>query len=251
MITYATGSQERSLILDDHEAVEDGGVVDIDGDGDLDVYFWTNDRFDNGLVYLLSESSAPVDNDGDGSFSDEDCDDNNPDVFPGAEEICDGIDNDCNGMADDGLMQFTLYVDGDGDGFGVTSSEMITCELLSGYVETPDDCDDTNPTVYPGAEEVLDNDIDEDCDGSDLSDVHDLGDIQVTIFPNPVSEHIFITVSTFLNYEATLFDINGRPLTQINNANTILMSDYPGGIYLLQVTDLNSGESIVERIIKE
>ncbi len=84
------------------------------------------------------------DNDGDGPFSDEDCDDNDATVFPGASEICDGKDNDCNGMMDDGLDQFTQYVDADRDGFGLTSSEMISCEMLAGYVATPGDCDDNN-----------------------------------------------------------------------------------------------------------
>ena len=79
-----------------------------------------------------------------------DCNDNNPNVNPGTSEICDGLDNDCNGLVDDGLT-----FDADGDGH--TS--------LDSCAGTRDDCDDTNSDVYPGATEICD-DIDNDCDGT-------------------------------------------------------------------------------------
>ncbi|MBI5479763.1 MAG: hypothetical protein HY906_12945 [Deltaproteobacteria bacterium] len=86
-----------------------------------------------------------VDNDGDGyTIHQGDCDDTNPNVHPGAREICtDGIDNDCNGFIDG------QEPDKDGDGFGPCQG----------------DCDDTNPNVHPGAKEIPGNGIDDNCDG--------------------------------------------------------------------------------------
>ena len=83
-----------------------------------------------------------------------DCDDSNPDTYPGAVEICDGLDNDCNGSPD------TNERDKDQDGW-------MICE---------NDCDDAEPAVNPGAEESeaagncgdgLDNDCDNTVDAAD------------------------------------------------------------------------------------
>lgn len=104
---------------------------------------------------------APVDLDGDGSSASDDCDDNDPTRFPGAVEICDGIDQDCDGDVDEGLLQ-PFQVDLDEDGYG---TEVLACEDPDGpAVVLPDDCDDTRAEVHPGAIEVCDG-FDTDCAG--------------------------------------------------------------------------------------
>ena len=92
-----------------------------------------------------------------------DCDDGNATVFDGAPELCDGLDNSCNGEVDDGLSFDTRYVDGDGDGYGAEGSGFQSCKL-NGAGEAPvaGDCDDTNNLVAPGAEELCDG-VDNDC----------------------------------------------------------------------------------------
>ena len=109
-----------------------------------------------------------VDSDGDGVSEEEDCDDNNASVFPSASEICDGIDNDCDGLFDeqdpDITDALTLYGDADGDGVGGDIFMLLSCESVSGYVETNTDCNDLNPNTYPDAEEICDEQ-DNNCDG--------------------------------------------------------------------------------------
>jgi len=109
----------------------------------------------------LEETGAP-DADGDGYYGD-DCDDSDPSVNPGATEICDGIDNDCDGQIDEEVTT-TYYGDGDGDGFGDEEDWVEACEKPTGYVPTGTDCDDENPDAYPGGNEVCDG-ADNDCDG--------------------------------------------------------------------------------------
>ncbi len=84
---------------------------------------------------------AGVDDDGDGADCLVDCDDDDPNVYPGAAEVCDGVDTDCDPESPD-------EDDGDGDGW-------LACG---------DDCDDTRRTVHPGADETC-NGRDQDCDG--------------------------------------------------------------------------------------
>ena len=101
-------------------------------------FFGPNDYPSNWGKYALGHAS---DDDGD-SFSecDGDCDDANASVFPGAPELCDNRDNDCDGTLP------PEEDDGDGDGSPLCA-----------------DCDDTDPTTYPGAPELCD-DKDNDCD---------------------------------------------------------------------------------------
>jgi len=91
-----------------------------------------------------------------------DCDDNDALVSPGAEEICDGIDNNCSGEVDEGVTE-VWYPDADGDGFGADDAPTDACSRPDGHVPSATDCDDANPDVFPGALEVCDG-VDTDCD---------------------------------------------------------------------------------------
>ena len=106
------------------------------------------------------------DDDGDG-FADieaggTDCDDADPDTFPGAVEVCDGKDQDCDGVDDDGLL-VVRWLDADGDGAGDPEGASLACPDEEGFVSRGDDCDDSDDAVYPGAEERC-NELDDDCD---------------------------------------------------------------------------------------
>ncbi len=95
-----------------------------------------------------------------------DCDDTNPATYAGAPEICDLRDNDCNGMVDDGTGQVNWYTDGDGDGFGdTTSAPTLSCAAITGRVTTGGDCNDAEAMQHPGVLDVCDG-IDNDCDGT-------------------------------------------------------------------------------------
>ena len=112
---------------------------------------------------ISDPGEAVSDNDRDGSPSDEDCDDEDASVYPDAEEICDGVDNDCDGEVDEGLLT-EVYEDADGDGFGDPAAASEACIPASGQVDNGSDCDDSDPAIHPGVEDICDG-LDNDCDG--------------------------------------------------------------------------------------
>ena len=120
------------------------------------------------VAFSNVDVALPVDDDdGDGFTSDVDCDDNDDTVYPGAPELCDGKDNDCNTSVDDGLTFITYYADGDGDGFGDSSDTGASlCEdPADGRVINNTDCNDSDADINPGATEVFDR-VDNNCDGN-------------------------------------------------------------------------------------
>jgi len=117
----------------------------------------------------ISSSGCPEDLDGDGYQSvacgGTDCNDIDPAVYPGAPEVCDNQDNDCDGLVDESAVDaLTWYQDLDGDGFGNAAVTQLACTAPTGYVADASDCDDTNAGTNPVATEVCDG-LDNDCDG--------------------------------------------------------------------------------------
>ncbi len=91
-----------------------------------------------------------------------DCDDTDATVNPDGTETCDGVDNDCDGDVDEGLLN-TYYADFDKDGYGDPDAPIEACTQPSGYVTDATDCWDASDSVHPGATEFC-NGIDDDCD---------------------------------------------------------------------------------------
>ncbi len=116
-------------------------------------------------TYPPSSTATPFpDQDGDGYSVLEDCDDGDAAVYPGAPELCDGLDNDCDVDVDEDV-QVLFYADADGDGYGTEASTTLDCDPPPGYAAVAEDCDDTDPTINPGADEACDG-LDNDCDGA-------------------------------------------------------------------------------------
>ena len=84
------------------------------------------------------DSAALVDFDGDGFYEDEDCDDTSQNTHPGAVEICDGADNNCDGTIDEGVLT-TYFKDSDEDGFGSEQETIEACSPETGYVSIGSD----------------------------------------------------------------------------------------------------------------
>jgi hypothetical protein len=127
---------------------------DLDGDG-------FGSEMDSSCL-CKSKISAPW------ILQDGDCDDANAQLNPNASEICDGLDNNCNGKTDEqGAIGCKLYyLDADSDGFGVTSSGLCLCGASKNNAATQSgDCDDGNSSVNPVFSEICDS-LDNDCNGA-------------------------------------------------------------------------------------
>ncbi len=96
-----------------------------------------------------------------------DCDDDDGNVNPDADETCDKVDNDCDGTVDedDAIDAATWYLDDDEDGYGDSDVQTTACSQPTQHVSDAGDCDDTAFAVNPGAEETCDK-VDNDCDGA-------------------------------------------------------------------------------------
>jgi hypothetical protein len=146
---------------------------DLDEDCDLvvdndptDPLPWFADR--DGDLFGDPASPLPAcDQPPDAVADNTDCNDIIDYIHPGAVEVCDGQDGDCNGLPDDGLPTLTWYYDLDGDGHGNPAQPLVTCDPdAGGYALLDDDCNDDDPLAWTGNAEVCNDGSDNDCSGT-------------------------------------------------------------------------------------
>ncbi len=169
-----TGASHLDTDCDDSDpSARPGGIelcdsVDNDCDGDVDVDAFDADEYwpdVDGDGFGAGSSVEACDQPSGYADNEDDCDDGDNAINPLATETCDGVDEDCDGTADDSAIdQETWYRDADGDGYGDSTDSQDACDQPSGYIDDDTDCDDTDGDVNPGATEECDGD-DEDCDG--------------------------------------------------------------------------------------
>ena len=156
-----------------------------------------------------------------------DCDDEDPTVHPEADEICDHVDNNCDGSIDEDVL-LALYTDNYGDGYGSAPSGE-GCEGLSGQVTNNDDCDDGDDTVYPGAADSCDG-LDNNCDGEVDLTLHtgELSEDAATFCDNTCSGSIDGSID--LNFESgdidfsCVVDVSGH--VQANSGGSLTGLDF-------------------------
>ena len=181
----------------------------------------------------------------------EDCDDSDDQVNPSATEVCDGIDNNCDGNTDEGLTQVTYYEDADNDTYGDPASSVTDCVQPTGYVTNDDDCDDTNAAAYPGATEIAGNSVDENCDGVDgYLGIEESILANLTVYPNPGTSSVVLNMNNGWNgFQVAFAGVDGKEivLTAVQKSANELEFNTDSlvpGVYFIRLTSA-SGTALV------
>jgi hypothetical protein len=137
-----------------------------DEDLDLDTPWYADADEDGWGAGLPAFTCGPAPTGGTWVLATDDCDDTWPLTHPGAPELCDSVDNDCDGAIDNDTTPLSWYADADGDGFGdPDASPVLSCAEVDGHVLDATDCDDTDEQVHPEASDATCDGVDSDCDG--------------------------------------------------------------------------------------
>ena len=215
---------------------------------------------DNGLIFL--DFYSDIDGDGFGAgdvissctdlgsgytTNNTDCDDTNSGIYPGAEELCNSIDDNCDGQTDDGTLT-VYFIDNDGDTYGNPSVSILACVQPIGYTPDDDDCNDTDANINPGAEDIGGNGIDENCDGQIDNSIYELNST-IALYPNPTHSELNIQInSSVIGSDLYIFDAVGKLVRKqqlLSTQTTIPVSNFADGNYIVRV-----GE-VVKRFVVE
>jgi hypothetical protein len=136
----------------------------------------------------------------------------------------------------------TFYQDADGDGFGDPNATIEGCTPPTGYVNNGDDCDDSDPNLYPNAPG-----FDEDCNPVSGVGINELLSQSLVMFPNPSTGDVTINFGNYVINSIVVTDLNGRTVKSIEvNATNYEanFNDLNNGMYMLNVT---SNKGVVQQ----
>jgi hypothetical protein len=236
--------------IDENVGTEFFADVDGDGFGNLNISivaceqpngYVTNsfDCDDSQLLYLYQDFDGFGGTvfDACGVSNSLDCMDFDDSVNPSAIEVCDNVDQNCDGQVDEGMLT-SFYADTDGDGYGDSQASIELCESTVGYVADSTDCNDSDALINPGAVEIFDNAIDENCDGQVEVFVQEVEGMTWEMYPNPASENVFVTLSSIPSNEVVIYQSNGQLVKRFttNQAQIIIdVQELENGIYFLRI----------------
>jgi YVTN family beta-propeller protein len=187
-----------------------------------------------------------------------DCSDDDATVYPGASEVCDSKDNDCNGKTDDGLALFTYFADADGDGYGNAGQRLDTCltNAPAAFVANDLDCDDNNAQVNPAQPELPVDGLDNNCDGIiDNTSSTKETILAFSIYPNPVHDWLTIESTEKRDVWYEISDLSGKIVRTgktLHSGGSLRISfeSEPSGTYILQLRQGADGILQKIRVVK-
>jgi hypothetical protein len=158
---------------------------------------------------------------------------------------------DCNDADSTIHTPILYYIDADLDGFGSDVDTLICAIAGAGYSLNSDDCDDTNASIYPGAVEIENNGIDENCDGTDnYLGLNTLANNLFKVIPNPSNGLFQLDLGAVNNGDITIVNTSGKLISSRKISSNLVemdLSDLENGTYILTIQ--TATQVSMERIV--